>query len=787
MAQIGRTFRIFVSSTFLDLKEERNALEKEVFPALKKLCTEHGCQFQAIDLRWGIGEEASLDQRTMRICLEELRRCQRTSPRPNFILLLGDRYGWRPLPEEIPENEFKEIEQHVKNPEDRKLLVQWYKRDDNAVPDAIYCLQPRAGKLEEFKAWNPVEKKLHSILLQEANKMNLGPKRPLSPDKLVSDDKLAKYVASATEQEIINGALQVEDAQEHVFCFFRTIDDLPSDGSAKDFVDLDADGKMDTIAKDFLNGLKDCLENRLPGNIFKYKTKWTAAGITTDHIQKLCRDVQSSLEKVILSEIKKIESKPQLQKEIEEHDRFGKERAKLFVGRTSILNTISEYISGKNPHPLGIFGEGGSGKSALVAFALEQARREYPQAETVFRFIGATLNSSDGRALLEDLCRQISRTYGEEEAVPTAFEELVEKFHKRLALAIADKPLILFLDSLDQLSAAHNARSLTWLPTELPENVRLIVTTRPGEYLVALRNKLPRDNIFELSPLSLEEGNLLLDHWLNDAGRKLQDFQRKEILDKFSACGWPLYLKHAFEEARCWKSYADEMKLSPDIKGIIQDNLFKRLEADHGDMLVPRFFGYMAASREMNGLAEDELLEILSSDKEFFDDFLKRAKHKPPERKLPVAVWARLYFDLEPYLSGRTHEGIALLTFFHRELGDVAKSKYLAEYEVKFQKVLADYFLSKADPEIEPEKKVRKKTWQGIPRALSELPYHLTHASRWDDLFETLVDFRFLEQKAARVGVMENIDSQGNKMRSYTGVYALLEDFDQALSSFPKE
>jgi hypothetical protein len=788
MAQLGRTFRIFVSSTFTDLQEERNALQKEVFPALKKLCTERGCQFQAIDLRWGIGEEASLDQRTMRICKKELKSCQRTSPKPNFILLLGDRYGWRPLPEEIPEDEFKEIERLVKDPEEKKLLVEWYKPDENAVPTAIYCLQPRTGEYEQFEAWDPLEKKLHSILLQAANKMNLGPKRPLSPDKLVSDDRLAKYVASATEQEIIDGALSVEDAKEHVFCFFRTIEDLPKDKSAKDFVDLRADGEPDSVAKDFLDGLKNCLENRLPGNIFKYEARWTGVGITTDHIQKLCYDVCSSLEKVILSEIKQIESKPQLEKEVEDHERFGKERAKFFVGRTSVLERISAYISGKNPHPLGIYGEGGSGKSALTAFALEQAQREHSQAKIGFRFIGATLNSADGRALLEDLCRQVSRIYGGDEAVPTTYQELVEEFPKRLALATTDNPLVLFLDSLDQLSAAHHARSLIWLPADLPENVRLIVTTRPGEYLVALRNKLPQDNIVELGPLSLEEGSILLDRWLTaPPSRQLQDFQRKEVLDKFAACRWPLYLKLAFEEARLWKSDTRELKLSQDIKGIIKDNLFKRLEADHGKMLISRFFGYMAASREMNGLAEDELLEILSSDKEFFNDFLNRVKHTPPEPKLPVAVWARLYFDLESYLSGRSHEGATLLSFFHRELGDVAKSAYLAEDEDKFQQVLADYFLSKADPEVEPEKKERKKTWHGTPRALSELPFHLTRASRWDEVFETLVDFRFLEQKAARVGVMENIDAQGKRTISYTGALALLEDFDLALGSFPKE
>jgi len=39
MAQATRTFRIFVSSTFSDLKEERNALQERVFPRLRDLRT----------------------------------------------------------------------------------------------------------------------------------------------------------------------------------------------------------------------------------------------------------------------------------------------------------------------------------------------------------------------------------------------------------------------------------------------------------------------------------------------------------------------------------------------------------------------------------------------------------------------------------------------------------------------------------------------------------------------------------------------------------------------------
>ena len=98
----SRTFRLFVSSTFQDLRAERNALHAHVFPRLRELCRRHGCRFQAIDLRWGVSEVAALDQQTMTICLREIERCHRVTPRPNFLVLLGDRYGWWPPPPSIP-------------------------------------------------------------------------------------------------------------------------------------------------------------------------------------------------------------------------------------------------------------------------------------------------------------------------------------------------------------------------------------------------------------------------------------------------------------------------------------------------------------------------------------------------------------------------------------------------------------------------------------------------------------------------------------------------------------
>lgn len=161
MSASTRTFRVFVSSTFADLKAERDALAQRVFPRLRTLCQQHGARFQAVDVRWGVSSEASLDQKTMIICLEELRRSQRISPRPNFIVLLGDRYGWRPLPYAIPGDEFLEIERRC--PErSLALLRYWYLRDDNAVIEKDgqifpeYVLREREGEYEDDRRWGDV-------------------------------------------------------------------------------------------------------------------------------------------------------------------------------------------------------------------------------------------------------------------------------------------------------------------------------------------------------------------------------------------------------------------------------------------------------------------------------------------------------------------------------------------------------------------------------------------------------------------------------------------------------
>jgi hypothetical protein len=109
MDQDPRTLRIFISSTFRDMRSERELLVKRTFPELRRLCSERFVTFTEVDLRWGITEEQAAEGQVLPICLDEIERS-----RPYFIGLLGERYGWiaEDFPAEVIEREHW-LKEHV--------------------------------------------------------------------------------------------------------------------------------------------------------------------------------------------------------------------------------------------------------------------------------------------------------------------------------------------------------------------------------------------------------------------------------------------------------------------------------------------------------------------------------------------------------------------------------------------------------------------------------------------------------------------------------------------------
>jgi NACHT domain- and WD repeat-containing protein len=730
--KISRTFRVFISSTFSDLKAEREALQQHVYPKLRDLCMQHGCRFQAIDLRWGVSEEAGLDQQTLNICIQELRRCQTTTPRPNFLVLLGQRYGWCPLPPQIPDAEFDQILKHIIDEKELQLLKYWYLKDENAVP-AEFCLQPRINEFKNHQRWEEVEKQLHRILVNASNKANF------------TEEVKFKYEASATHHEIKAGALESADQSKHVFCFFRNIIDLPKKGDTKDFIDLTPTGEIDNHAIRKIQALKEELARNLPeSNIKNYSTSWTENGINKSYLSLLCGDVEKRLSQIILEQVDNLSKQDLLEGEIEANEVFKHERIKNFVGREVQLKNVFTYLNNYNNHPLIIFGESGSGKSALLAKAAIESKISLPTHKIVNYFIGATPGSTDIRSLLTNICKELSRNYDKPATIiPGDYKELVVVFNELLNLVTPEAPLLLILDALDQLSSANTAHNLIWLPFNLPPNVSLIISTLKGNSYSILEKRLPATCFVNVPSMTKVEGEQLLDSWLKVVNRKLQITQRDEIINRFQNNGLPLYLKLAFEESRRWKSYSKipDTLASPNIPGII-NQLFSRLSlnSSHGKVLVSRSLGYIAVAK--NGLTEDELLDVLSNDADVIADFRKRSPKSPEINKLPFVVWSLLFADVEPYLTVRRGDNTSLISFYHRQLQEAVFKNFLQEKEkVARHTSLAEYFLANAFISNKDAVNVYNL------RTLSELPYQQRNGELWVELQNTLTDLNFIEAK----------------------------------------
>ena len=673
MPRQTKVFRVFVSSTFTDMKEERHILQKKVFPRLEEFCLKNNAKFQAVDLRWGVTEESQLNQKTVDICLNEIRRCQKITPKPNFLVLLGDKYGWQPVPIRIPEKEMELIKTQS-DQEGRKLIEEWYKKDTNAEP-AEYVLQPRGKGVEAYEDWSKVESAIRGTLRSAVDKLQFSPEQRI------------KYFASATHQEIIEGALNPREGQykpeEHVFAMVREIKSLPTDKSAEGFIDL-VDGNPDTSSEQQLSELRKQLKQKLGPHYISYQAEWKHGKSEMTDPAEFEKQVYEFLEAIIQEQVKDIVSKDEIDHEINLHKEFREKLTEHFCGRDEILKSIESYLTDTSEKkPLSLIGKSGSGKSSVMAKAAEQAETQNADALTIYRFIGTSSSSSNIISLLQSISGQIARAFnttletlageGREKAMHD-INGITDIFKKSLALATAEKPVALFLDALDQLSDADNARVLHWLPNELPDHVKVVVSALPE-----LELALSGTSIQQLPVLPEKDARTILTRWLDSVKRGLTPDQEKLVFQKFEKTKLPIFLKLVFEQARYWHSYDTNIQLNDDVQGIIND-FITGLEREHTRDLVEHVICYMLSGR-YQGLAENEILEILVFDEEYWKIFLNQTHEAHREElkdvtKIPIVVWSRLYLDLEPFLTERDADGVPIITFFHRQFNEVLQERY---------------------------------------------------------------------------------------------------------------
>ena len=131
----GKQLRIFVSSTFQDMRTERSILVGKVFPMVAAYCHKRKMEFIGVDLRWGVSEEQSKRGETVSICMNEIDRS-----RPLFMGMVGERYGWVPDGSPVSVTEQEILYGALNAPEGTEAF--FYLRDDALTEELCGPFEP---------------------------------------------------------------------------------------------------------------------------------------------------------------------------------------------------------------------------------------------------------------------------------------------------------------------------------------------------------------------------------------------------------------------------------------------------------------------------------------------------------------------------------------------------------------------------------------------------------------------------------------------------------------------
>jgi hypothetical protein len=666
----NKTFRLFISSTFSDFSREREVLQSKIFPYIKDYASKYGYSFQPIDLRWGVSNEAQLDQKTLDLCLSEVRTCKKHM-HPNFLVMLGDRYGWIPLPFAIESSEFKKLLLSL-NDQEQQELHKWYQEDKNQFPTS-FILKERNVQFSAPAEWEVVENNLRHILQKAAQASK------------ISDKQKSKYFLSATEAEVKEGVISylqhtkfqqqllsqsplIEEIDiQNIFGFFRGINQ--STVISDHFVSSDYD-KAQNFKQQLCQVLID--SNTLKATTCQLSSNMLDESYLNEFQIRITKFLESQIDAQVNQDKK--EKLTTLQVELLEQNYYAQYKLNNFIGGDVLQRNIFSYISGDNPQPLVVYGNSGCGKSAAMANAISVARNSLDQ-KVLFRFVGASANSNSTIDVLTSIFDELGVN------IPSKQDTLMQ-FSQRVyseILKIQTK-VVIFIDAVDQL---HNTDMFLWLPEQLPSNIKIIISALSDEkyakdtkYFQSLKEKT--SNLHKVPVF--DEPSILLKKLLFQGCRTLQPEQELYFLKCYSSSPSPLYINIAAQEIKNWKSsdsteedsqYIDMIKqhLKPTLQGVIQDFIKNLSEVHHHNKkFVDRVLGYILASKD--GLSESELLQLISVDSNFIESVAPETWHQNITKELPLIHWSRLQAQLKPFLRNINQDNEVLLNFFHREFVD---------------------------------------------------------------------------------------------------------------------
>jgi hypothetical protein len=382
-----------------------------------------------------------------------VRAANQDYPPPNFLIMIGNRYGSVPLPYAISQDEFEVIldwlESHGRQAAANALRYVYQRDDNHLVPHGLsqgrpgdgmvigaYTLRSRIDELPELEsvsAWAEREAELRAIL-QDAVDGLLALSRI---DHAVHE----KYFLSLTDQEIICGLPGYRAVPAGAAPLPSAGADSPSAIAFIREIVIDPGPAPEPVRRYFdqqprLDALKEGIKRSIPENhIVMARTAVDERGrFSETYLADFAAQIHSKLKAAIdhhITRVEAIERSPDhaLESERDAHRTFAQRKLEIFVGRLDALAAITHYLATSAIAPLVVHGHSGFGKSALMARAIAAAETA-GGAPVVGRLIGASAASSNLRSLLisvvDDLAAHGCLTK------PSEFEQDAIKFNTQI-------------------------------------------------------------------------------------------------------------------------------------------------------------------------------------------------------------------------------------------------------------------------------------------------------------------------------------------------------------------
>ena len=161
--------------------------------------------------------------------------------------------------------------------------------------------------------------------------------------------------------------------------------------------------------------------------------------------------------------------------------------------------------------------------------------------------------------LARSICQQISYTYMLPfENIPDDTVPVTAFLKELLKMANKERPLLIFLDSVDELTGSQDSNKMSWLPLKIPPHCKIVVSCTYEEGNPALmqdvnflRQLFEDDNQFlEVTALGTELSWTVMKLWMASAGRSLNNFQWRVVANALDQCTLPIFCKLVFQEVR---------------------------------------------------------------------------------------------------------------------------------------------------------------------------------------------------------------------------------------------